>query len=58
LSQQYAWPARSTFVVSSTITDSQWAQRVRPEPSSIAPLAIATQFRQQYFLPPDSCIVS
>jgi hypothetical protein len=57
-SQQKIWPARSTMVVSSTIVDSQWAQRGRPVPSIVRPLAIATQFLQQYVLPPDSCIVS
>jgi len=46
------------LVVSSTIVDSQWAQRGRPVPSLVMPLAIATQFLQQYVLPADSCMVS
>jgi hypothetical protein len=57
LLQQNVWPFRSTFVLRSTICDSQCAHTGTPGWMVVAPAAIATQLRQQYVFPADCCMV-
>src|SRR5437879_6057930 len=57
LLQQNVWLPRSTIVLRSMIVDSQCAHRGAFGCDVPVPEAMATQFRQQYDLPADSCIV-